>query len=110
MSLLHVEEEDSLPRTDSEGELPLVKVKNSRRRRNRQHHHHHQQQQQQLRQQPHNDSLGERQHQLSSLPFPTSLSSMEESWFVTPPPCFTSTGPILLETSPLENLLIEHPR
>jgi len=34
---------------------------------------------------------------------------MEESWFITPPPCFTSTGPVLLETSPLENLLIEHP-
>ncbi|KAF3692426.1 Tumor protein p53-inducible nuclear protein 1 [Channa argus] len=37
--------------------------------------------------------------------------SLEESWFVTPPPCFTgcSSQPILLETSPLENLLIEHP-
>uniref|UniRef100_A0A3P8RX90 Tumor protein p53 inducible nuclear protein 1 n=1 Tax=Amphiprion percula TaxID=161767 RepID=A0A3P8RX90_AMPPE len=37
--------------------------------------------------------------------------SLEESWFVTPPPCFTGRGsqPILLETSPLENLLIEHP-
>lgn len=37
-------------------------------------------------------------------------NSMEDSWFVTPPSCFTSTGPIRLETSPLENLLIEHPR
>lgn len=36
--------------------------------------------------------------------------SMEESWFVTPPPCFTSIGPIHMETSPFENLLIEHPR
>ncbi|XP_075937409.1 LOW QUALITY PROTEIN: tumor protein p53-inducible nuclear protein 1 [Anarhichas minor] len=38
-------------------------------------------------------------------------SSLEESWFVTPPPCFTGRGlqPILLEASPLENLLIEHP-
>ncbi|XP_031175279.1 tumor protein p53-inducible nuclear protein 1 [Sander lucioperca] len=37
--------------------------------------------------------------------------SLEESWFVTPPPCFTGRGsqPGLLETSPLENLLIEHP-
>ncbi|KAM4736524.1 LOW QUALITY PROTEIN: tumor protein p53-inducible nuclear protein 1 [Anableps anableps] len=37
--------------------------------------------------------------------------SLEESWFVTPPPCFTGHGsqPVLLETSPLENLLIEHP-
>uniref|UniRef100_A0A1A9W4T9 Uncharacterized protein n=1 Tax=Glossina brevipalpis TaxID=37001 RepID=A0A1A9W4T9_9MUSC len=34
---------------------------------------------------------------------------MEESWFVTPPPCFTSIGPINMETSPFENLLIEHP-
>nr|XP_057909935.1 tumor protein p53-inducible nuclear protein 1 [Doryrhamphus excisus] len=39
------------------------------------------------------------------------MSSMEESWFVTPPPCFTgrSSQPVLVETSPLENLLIEHP-
>ncbi|XP_014276389.1 tumor protein p53-inducible nuclear protein 2 isoform X2 [Halyomorpha halys] len=36
-------------------------------------------------------------------------SAVEETWFVTPPPCFTSTGPITVETSPLENLLIEHP-
>ncbi|XP_059195388.1 LOW QUALITY PROTEIN: tumor protein p53-inducible nuclear protein 1 [Centropristis striata] len=38
--------------------------------------------------------------------------SLEESWFVTPPPCFTGgrgLQPVLLETSPLENLLIEHP-
>ncbi|XP_046675867.1 tumor protein p53-inducible nuclear protein 2 isoform X1 [Homalodisca vitripennis] len=42
---------------------------------------------------------------LSSLP----CQPMEESWFLTPPPCFTSTAPSGLETSPLENLLIEHP-
>lgn len=38
-------------------------------------------------------------------------ASLEESWFVTPPPCFTGCGVqnILMETSPLENLLIEHP-
>ncbi|XP_069674422.1 tumor protein p53-inducible nuclear protein 1 isoform X2 [Periplaneta americana] len=41
----------------------------------------------------------------SSLP----CLSFEESWFVTPPPCFTSEGPVHMETSPLENLLIEHP-
>ncbi|XP_063343293.1 tumor protein p53-inducible nuclear protein 1 [Pelmatolapia mariae] len=37
--------------------------------------------------------------------------SLQESWFLTPPPCFTgrSTFPIVLEPSPLENLLIEHP-
>lgn len=36
---------------------------------------------------------------------------LEESWFITPPPCFTAGGhaPIHVETSPLENLLIEHP-
>ncbi|XP_020640952.2 tumor protein p53-inducible nuclear protein 1 isoform X1 [Pogona vitticeps] len=36
---------------------------------------------------------------------------MEESWFITPPPCFTAGGVATLkvETSPLENLLIEHP-
>ncbi|MEE6463488.1 hypothetical protein FKM82_005934 [Ascaphus truei] len=36
---------------------------------------------------------------------------MEESWFVTPPPCFTA-GELTtneVETSPMENLLIEHP-
>lgn len=35
---------------------------------------------------------------------------LDESWFITPPPCFTAAGPALaVETSPLENLLIEHP-
>lgn len=36
---------------------------------------------------------------------------MEESWFITPPPCFTA-GDLTtkeVETSPMENLLIEHP-
>lgn len=41
----------------------------------------------------------------SSLP----CLSLEESWYITPPPCFTSAGPVRMETSPLENLLIEHP-
>ncbi|KAG8446215.1 hypothetical protein GDO86_013897 [Hymenochirus boettgeri] len=37
--------------------------------------------------------------------------SMDESWFVTPPPCFTAEAPgdTELGTSPLEDLLIEHP-
>ncbi|XP_053569468.1 tumor protein p53-inducible nuclear protein 2 [Bombina bombina] len=37
--------------------------------------------------------------------------SMDESWFVTPPPCFTaeSSGPSVVGSSPLEDLLIEHP-
>ncbi|XP_014205933.1 uncharacterized protein LOC106637583 [Copidosoma floridanum] len=34
---------------------------------------------------------------------------MDESWYVTPPACFTRPGPVHVETSPLENLLIEHP-
>lgn len=34
---------------------------------------------------------------------------VEESWFLTPPPCFTSTGPSNMRISPFENLLIEHP-
>ncbi|XP_053324238.1 tumor protein p53-inducible nuclear protein 1 [Spea bombifrons] len=37
--------------------------------------------------------------------------AMEESWFVTPPACFTAREltTIGVETSPMENLLIEHP-
>ncbi|XP_026097234.1 tumor protein p53-inducible nuclear protein 2-like isoform X2 [Carassius auratus] len=34
--------------------------------------------------------------------------SMDESWFVTPPPCFTAEG-ATAEASPMEDLLIEHP-
>uniref|UniRef100_A0A8C8SKD6 Tumor protein p53 inducible nuclear protein 2 n=1 Tax=Pelusios castaneus TaxID=367368 RepID=A0A8C8SKD6_9SAUR len=36
---------------------------------------------------------------------------MDESWFVTPPPCFTAEGPspFRVESSPMEDLLIEHP-
>ncbi|NP_001087979.1 tumor protein p53 inducible nuclear protein 1 S homeolog [Xenopus laevis] len=39
------------------------------------------------------------------------LCPMEESWFVTPPPCFTAgeLTSVAVKTSPLENLLIEHP-
>jgi hypothetical protein len=42
---------------------------------------------------------------------PTPVQAMmEESWFVTPPPCFNSlSNPIIIETTPFENLLIEHP-
>lgn len=36
-------------------------------------------------------------------------TALEESWYVTPPACFTRAGPIHVETSPLEDLLIEHP-
>lgn len=36
---------------------------------------------------------------------------LEESWYVTPPPCFEASGlsPEVLESSPMEDLLIEHP-
>ncbi|XP_036275687.1 tumor protein p53-inducible nuclear protein 2 isoform X1 [Pipistrellus kuhlii] len=44
---------------------------------------------------------------------PPAPSLMDESWFVTPPACFTAEGPglgpALLQSSPLEDLLIEHP-
>ncbi|XP_033117164.1 tumor protein p53-inducible nuclear protein 1-like [Anneissia japonica] len=33
----------------------------------------------------------------------------EESWFMTPPPCFNAGSPGHIATSPMENLLIEHP-
>lgn len=36
-------------------------------------------------------------------------NSMDDSWFLTPPECFSSMSGIKLESSPLENLLIEHP-
>lgn len=52
-----------------------------------------------------------RQHLLPRTPSTSSLpcANVEESWYLTPPPCFTSAGPVHMETSPLENLLIEHP-
>lgn len=33
---------------------------------------------------------------------------LDESWFITPPPCFTAEG-APAEASPMEDLLIEHP-
>lgn len=36
-------------------------------------------------------------------------NSMDDSWFLTPPECFSSVSSMQLESSPLENLLIEHP-
>ncbi|XP_078508295.1 tumor protein p53-inducible nuclear protein 2 isoform X1 [Lissotriton helveticus] len=46
-----------------------------------------------------------------SMPSQPDPCSMDESWFVTPPPCFTAEGPgpVNVESSPLEDLLIEHP-
>lgn len=41
----------------------------------------------------------------------SSPRTLDESWFVTPPPCFTAEGQdeVQVASSPLENLLIEHP-
>ncbi|GAB0098224.1 hypothetical protein DMENIID0001_139350 [Sergentomyia squamirostris] len=80
----------SLPHTDSEEELPIVEIKNS-------------------------PLVTKTRHNNRHAPVDISntagaRNSMEESWFVTPPSCFTGAhGPIHMETSPLENLLIEHP-
>lgn len=113
------DEENSLPRTDSEEELPFVEIKRSptfQRRPNRNH-----QYCSTYRQFTRYDGGGYTQS-LYVVPSPADINngtvatvnlpthiSMEESWFLTPPPCFTSTGPINMETSPFENLLIEHP-
>ncbi|XP_050169757.1 tumor protein p53-inducible nuclear protein 2 isoform X1 [Myiozetetes cayanensis] len=44
-------------------------------------------------------------------PAPAGPCLMDESWFVTPPPCFTAEepGPDGVGSSPMEDLLIEHP-
>ncbi|XP_053849351.1 tumor protein p53-inducible nuclear protein 2 isoform X2 [Vidua macroura] len=44
-------------------------------------------------------------------PVPAGPCLMDESWFVTPPPCFTAEepGPDSVGSSPMEDLLIEHP-
>ncbi|KFO98824.1 Tumor protein p53-inducible nuclear protein 2 [Calypte anna] len=44
-------------------------------------------------------------------PAPAGPCLMDESWFVTPPPCFTAEepGPGDVGSSPMEDLLIEHP-
>ncbi|XP_026881098.2 tumor protein p53-inducible nuclear protein 2 isoform X1 [Electrophorus electricus] len=39
---------------------------------------------------------------------PGSRGCMDESWFITPPPCFTAEG-APAQASPMEDLLIEHP-
>ncbi|KAK2825613.1 hypothetical protein Q7C36_019540 [Tachysurus vachellii] len=43
----------------------------------------------------------------NALSDPTSCG-LDESWFITPPPCFTAEG-APAEASPMEDLLIEHP-
>jgi tumor protein p53-inducible nuclear protein 1 len=44
-------------------------------------------------------------------PVPQGIDILEESWYVTPPSCFNASqeDSLSLQTSPLENLLIEHP-
>lgn len=94
--ILNISAGDSAPQTDSEEEIPFVEIKNNpiiRTRHSR-----------------NNSSAGSQDGAFSLLPSSPVPSSMDESWYVTPPPCFTSTGPVNVETSPLENLLIEHPR
>lgn len=89
-------EGSSAPQTDSEEEIPFVEIKNNpviRTRHSR-----------------NNSAAGSHDGTFSMLPSSPVPNSMDESWYVTPPPCFTSTGPVNVETSPLENLLIEHPR
>lgn len=89
------EDRDSLSRTDSESELPLVPVRNNRLH---------------FVKRDDEDEI-EKFHRVITSNLPNYYpNTMEESWFVTPPSCFTSQGPIQLEISPLENLLIEHPR
>uniref|UniRef100_A0A8C4N1F7 Uncharacterized protein n=1 Tax=Eptatretus burgeri TaxID=7764 RepID=A0A8C4N1F7_EPTBU len=46
---------------------------------------------------------------LPELPRSNEVHTLEESWLLTPPPCFAARPSHGLEPSPLENLLIEHP-
>uniref|UniRef100_A0A8B9DKC7 Tumor protein p53 inducible nuclear protein 2 n=1 Tax=Anser cygnoides TaxID=8845 RepID=A0A8B9DKC7_ANSCY len=50
-------------------------------------------------------------HARSPVPALPGPCLMDESWFVTPPPCFTAEepGPDGVGSSPMEDLLIEHP-
>ncbi|XP_055913564.1 tumor protein p53-inducible nuclear protein 1 [Eupeodes corollae] len=118
------DEEDSLPRTDSEEELPFVEIKRSptfqqRPTRNSNHHSLSAYHQRTIALRYDGGGLTQSLYVVPSSAdcnngtvittnLPTHMS-MEESWFLTPPPCFTSTGPVNMETSPFENLLIEHP-
>lgn len=89
-------EGSSAPQTDSEEEIPFVEIKNNPAIR--------------FRHSRNNSAAGSHDGAFNLLPSSPVPNSMDESWYVTPPPCFTSTEPVNVETSPLENLLIEHPR
>lgn len=56
------------------------------------------------------DAVGNKQEQGNST-VQRFAEALEESWYITPPSCFNAnqTHSSTLETSPLENLLIEHP-
>uniref|UniRef100_A0A8C9ETE5 Tumor protein p53 inducible nuclear protein 2 n=1 Tax=Pavo cristatus TaxID=9049 RepID=A0A8C9ETE5_PAVCR len=60
---------------------------------------------------PHKTIAGSAPHTGSPTPTLPSPCLMDESWFVTPPPCFTAEepGPDSVGSSPMEDLLIEHP-
>ena len=53
----------------------------------------------------------QKQCKQSPQPAPRSIDILEESWYVTPPSCFNASqeDALSLQTSPMENLLIEHP-
>ncbi|KAI5095484.1 tumor protein p53-inducible nuclear protein 2 isoform X3, partial [Silurus meridionalis] len=44
----------------------------------------------------------------ANAPSDSAPCGLDESWFITPPPCFTAEG-APAEASPMEDLLIEHP-
>lgn len=104
------DEEESLPQTDSEEEIPFVEIRrnppNNNNQRNLAITRH---------QRGGGTAFTYNQDAVNPLAhaalhhgiMPSSI--MEESWFLTPPPCFISTGPVNMVTSPFENLLIEHP-
>lgn len=97
ISIVYFVDGDCTPQqTDSEEEIPFVEIKNNSAVRTRH--------------SRNNSNVGSQDGAFTSMPSSPVPNSMDESWFVTPPPCFTSTEPINVETSPLENLLIEHPR
>lgn len=57
------------------------------------------------------DAVGDKELQDGKVKAVPHFAGLEESWYITPPSCFNASQPhsSILETSPLENLLIEHP-
>ena len=54
-----------------------------------------------------NNKIDEKNQSFSETLSNTNNNALEESWFITPPPCFTKKFQVAL--SPIENILIEHP-